>query len=307
MPPLVLGRDALDFDADAGRVRHDLQLLDADAHRPHPPVLESEAGDPFRQGFNQFHMAFRNDRADAVDHVLVIDHRFKPVADGGGVLTDGQIEIHPDGLGPSFLMPVYADMGIEAEITDEDMPDRLAGIGDTERLHIGHCGLAVQLAWRTASYKIMTHMGTKATGMKPVFASSSEGAPLWDAARGYQRIILRDVVTEVRLGLHPWERHPEKMQRVVVNVELFAHLDGPFTVGGVEGVLNYDSIRDALRAWPQRPHTDLLETLIEDLIAVCFHDARVEACRVSILKPDIFNEAAGAGLEVYRRRNEQPA
>lgn len=130
---------------------------------------------------------------------------------------------------------------------------------------------------------------------------------MWDPARGYQRIVLRDVVTEVRLGLHPWERHPEKMQRVVVNVELFAHLGGPFTGRGVEAVLNYDSIRDELRTWPQRPHTDLLETLIEHLIAVCFRDGRVEACRVSIIKPDIFNEAAGAGLEVYRLRSEQPA
>ena len=71
-------------------------------------------------------------------------------------------------------------------------------------------------------------------------------------------------------------------------------------------MLNYDTIRDALKTWPQKPHTDLIETLIEELIALCFADSRVEACRVSILKPDIFNEAAGAGLEVYRLRSEQP-
>lgn len=140
-------------------------------------------------------------------------------------------------------------------------------------------------------------------------ASGKDGGAtgLWDSARGYQRVILRDVAVEVRLGLHPWERHPERPQRILVNVELFAHLAAPFSGSGVEAVLNYDTIRDELRRWPQREHTELLETLVEELIALCFRDARVEACRVSIVKPDIFNEAGGAGIEVYRLRSEQGA
>ncbi len=97
----------------------------------------------------------------------------------------------------------------------------------------------------------------------------------------------------------------ERPTRIVVNVELFAHLQRPFSGAGVESVLDYDTIRNELRAWPRKGHTDLIETLIEELIALCFRDPRVEACRVSILKPDIFNEAAGAGLEVYRLRSEQ--
>lgn len=120
--------------------------------------------------------------------------------------------------------------------------------------------------------------------------------PLWDAARSYQRVILCDLVTEVRLGLHPWERHAERMTRIVVNVELFSHADSR------DGFIDYDAIRDALKAWSGRAHVDLIETLLEELVALCFHDARVEACRVSIVKPDVFNEAAGAGVEVYRVR-----
>ncbi len=139
--------------------------------------------------------------------------------------------------------------------------------------------------------------------MKPV--GSAQSGTLWDSARGYQRIVLRDMVTEVRLGLHPWERHAERPTRILVNVELFAHLDRPFSGSGVQAVLNYDPIRDELKAWPQKEHTDLIETLIEELVALCFRDPRVEACRVSIVKPDIFNEAGGAGLEVYRLRSEQ--
>lgn len=126
-------------------------------------------------------------------------------------------------------------------------------------------------------------------------------APLWDAGRGYQRVVLRDMIVEVRLGLHPWERHAERPQRIVVNVELFAHQDGPFS-GGAESVLDYDPIRDAVRAWRGRDHVELIETLLEELVTLCFASKAVEACRVSIVKPDIFNETAGAGVEVYRLR-----
>ena len=124
---------------------------------------------------------------------------------------------------------------------------------------------------------------------------------LWDAQRGYLRVVLRDVQTEAHIGLHPWERHAERPTRLIVNVEMFAHADGaqPDTP---ETIIDYDGVRAALRSWPGRPHTDLLETLLEEVVGLCFLNARVEACRVSIIKPDIFNEAAAAGVEVYRVR-----
>ncbi len=116
---------------------------------------------------------------------------------------------------------------------------------------------------------------------------------LWDATTSYVRAMLKDVQTEAQVGLHPWERHPERPTRLVVCVEMFAH-------GAV--FLDYDPVRAAIRAWPGRPHTDLLETLAEEIVSVCFANPLVEACRVSVMKPDIFNEAGAAGIEFYRLR-----
>lgn len=131
-------------------------------------------------------------------------------------------------------------------------------------------------------------------------APNQTAAAKWTGEAGYTRMMIRDFATEVRLGLHEWERHPEKPQRVVVNVEMFAasrsHL-------GEGGVVDYDYIHDALRAWPTREHVVWIETLLEELVALCFKDARVQACRVSIVKPDIYNAAAGAGVEIYRVRD----
>jgi dihydroneopterin aldolase len=116
------------------------------------------------------------------------------------------------------------------------------------------------------------------------------------------RVILRDIVTEAHVGLHSWERHPQRPTRLVVNVEMFAPLTGPLSAETEGSIVDYDPVRDALKAWPSRPHTPLLETLLHELVELCFRNPRVSACRVSIMKPDIFNEAAGAGVEVYQVR-----
>jgi len=126
---------------------------------------------------------------------------------------------------------------------------------------------------------------------------------LWDAGRSYQRIVLKDVQTEAHIGLHPWEQHPERPTRLLVNVEMFAPLPGQQGHAASRGtIIDYDTVRSAIRAWPARPHTPLLETLAEELVALCLANPRVEACRVSVMKPDIFNDAAAAGVEIYRVR-----
>jgi 7,8-dihydroneopterin aldolase/epimerase/oxygenase len=61
-------------------------------------------------------------------------------------------------------------------------------------------------------------------------------------------------------------------------------------------------VRQYLQTFPSLPHVDLLEEIAEEIVAKCFEDSRVEACCVAVLKPDIFNEAEAAGIEVFRTR-----
>ena len=106
---------------------------------------------------------------------------------------------------------------------------------------------------------------------------------------------------EAGVGLHPWEQHPERLTRLVVNVEVFASGTRSSTAAGAP-LIDYDPIRAAIRAWPHRPHTALLETLAEELATLCFQQEAAAACRVSVEKPDIFNDAKAAGVEVFRVR-----
>jgi dihydroneopterin aldolase len=119
-------------------------------------------------------------------------------------------------------------------------------------------------------------------------------------SRDHIRAVIIDAVVERRCGLHPWERHPERPNRLKITVEMFATLPpGPI---GAASFVDYDPVRDFLKTFPSLPHTDLLETIVNEIVAKCFENDRVEACRVSVLKPDIFAEAAAAGIEAFRTR-----
>src|SRR5579872_7492537 len=85
---------------------------------------------------------------------------------------------------------------------------------------------------------------------------------LWDSAHDYLRVIRNDLETEAQVGLHPWEQHPERPTRLLVTVEMFAHVGPPSEPGGTPAekpVIDYDTVRRAVRGWPSRPHTPLLE------------------------------------------------
>lgn len=130
-------------------------------------------------------------------------------------------------------------------------------------------------------------------------------APLWNAQEDYLRVIIKDLTIETRIGLHAWERHEDHPQRIVVNIELYRRQPTRMThEAGADVVIDYDYIRHALRQWRGRQQVTFIEPLLEELVDLCFQDQRVEACRVSIVKPDIYSDAAAAGAELYRVRRK---
>lgn len=137
------------------------------------------------------------------------------------------------------------------------------------------------------------------------FSTPAGGPTDFGATRDSARALLIGVEVDVRCGLHPWERHPERPNRLIVDVEMTSDWPVPTSApdgSALPGYVDYDRVRDHILSWRDRDHVDLLETLIDGLTGFIFEDAAVTACRVRILKPDIFAETAGAGVEVTRRR-----
>jgi dihydroneopterin aldolase len=120
------------------------------------------------------------------------------------------------------------------------------------------------------------------------------------ARNDYLRVCLRNVTVDVRCGLHPWERYPERPNRLQISVELFAPLATGVMAG--QGFIDYDVMRDFIRGLSARDHIDLLETIVDDIVEAAFRHPEVEACRVSVMKRDIFSETEAAGVEAFRTR-----
>lgn len=130
-------------------------------------------------------------------------------------------------------------------------------------------------------------------------------AALWDAHASYERVAIEDLAVELQVGVGDWERTPGKAQRLLITVEMFRHR-GAFAGGRLVDCIDYGRVyRRVIERWtPARAHVDLLEQLLEELVAVCFEDARVEACRIAIRKPHVYNGRAVPLVEVYRLRSD---
>jgi 7,8-dihydroneopterin aldolase/epimerase/oxygenase len=118
----------------------------------------------------------------------------------------------------------------------------------------------------------------------------------------YTRLVLQNVEVTVRVGLAAWER--EKPQRLLVNVELYAASEEYLWEVTVGSIIDYCPIYHRIQQWSRRLHTDLIETIVNDLLHACFDSPQVAACRVSVIKPEALDRAQGAGAEVFMQRQD---
>jgi dihydroneopterin aldolase len=114
-----------------------------------------------------------------------------------------------------------------------------------------------------------------------------------------RRIYLRDAVFEANIGVY--DREHAGAQRLIINVDLFVALSASTPQHDrVEEVINYDFVRETIRARLKRGHVNLQETLIDDLAGALLARPGVVAVRVCTEKPDVYDDVAGVGIEVFR-------
>lgn len=117
----------------------------------------------------------------------------------------------------------------------------------------------------------------------------------------YVKVMLCDVEERLQIGLYDHEKGEENRQAVRIKAELFLDkADYIFTVTN-DTIVNYDLVTQRIASWRDRGHTELIETFLRELVAICFEDDRVMACRASIMKPEIYDHAT-AGVETYITR-----
>lgn len=124
------------------------------------------------------------------------------------------------------------------------------------------------------------------------------------ALRAKWTVRVQSLQTRLRVGLAAHERHP---QPVLVSLRISGLTEtAPLTLAQC---LDCEPIcRWVLEEWPQSPHTPLLETRLNELVACVFNtDKRIMDAWIGLYKTQAVPEAEFVGLEreISRRQFEE--
>lgn len=113
------------------------------------------------------------------------------------------------------------------------------------------------------------------------------------------KIFIRDLVLDCRIGVHDAEKSGS--QRVRFSVEIAVHSSAKRPPASIEEVISYDFITGGIRRIVAQAHIVLAETLAERVAEHCLSDPRAKSVRVRVEKLDRIPGAA-FGVEIIRRQ-----
>jgi dihydroneopterin aldolase len=114
-----------------------------------------------------------------------------------------------------------------------------------------------------------------------------------------RRLFLRNYEVMINIGVHDFEKKGE--QRVLINVDLYIPLaQSTPKEDQLEEVVDYDFMRETVARRMALGHVHLQETLCDDVARSMLAHPRVRAVRVSTMKPDVYPDCEGVGVEVFQ-------
>jgi dihydroneopterin aldolase len=118
-----------------------------------------------------------------------------------------------------------------------------------------------------------------------------------------RRLFLRNYEVQINIGVHDFEKKGE--QRVLINVDLYIPLAvSTPKADELHEVVDYDFMRETIARRMAEGHVHLQETLCDDVVQAMLAHPRVRAVRVSTMKPDVYPDCEGVGVEVFRIKDD---
>ena len=120
-----------------------------------------------------------------------------------------------------------------------------------------------------------------------------------DARNALRHVFVRDLMLVAQIGVHSHEKLGP--QRIRVNVDLAVFEKDVDGIGDqLANVVCYEEVVSGIRALVAEGHVNLVETLAEQIAALCLEDRRVRVARVRVEKLDVFADATSVGVEIER-------
>ncbi len=116
---------------------------------------------------------------------------------------------------------------------------------------------------------------------------------------GCRRLFLSNYEVMINIGVHDFEKKGE--QRVLINVDLYIPLAlSTPRDDQLHEVVDYDFMRETIARRMAQGHVHLQETLCDDVVRAMLAHPLVRAVRVSTMKPDVYPDCEGVGVEVFQ-------
>ncbi len=115
------------------------------------------------------------------------------------------------------------------------------------------------------------------------------------------QIFVEDLVVQSLIGIY--EHELENTQPIKINIELSLT---PLSGHGkykLNDIVCYDQICKGIIAIIDRGHIDFIETLAEEIAALCLRFNRAQKVMVKISKPKAIKQADAAGVRILRIKN----
>ena len=111
-------------------------------------------------------------------------------------------------------------------------------------------------------------------------------------------IFINQLDFQALIGVYDFEKAgPSRLRlSLELTVDLPTHDDE------IKKVVSYETVLKGVEALAMDHHRELLETLAEDIAALCLGDPRVQAVDLSLEKPDMFAQTDSVGVRLRQTR-----
>ena len=115
------------------------------------------------------------------------------------------------------------------------------------------------------------------------------------------KILINELTLDAFIGIHDFEK--KKKQKISISLSLDVNDNISGIEHKIENFVSYEHIVSDIKSILKRGHIDLLETLGEKIVDLCFKDERVMTIKLKLEKLEVFKETSSVGIEIFRKKN----
>ena len=115
------------------------------------------------------------------------------------------------------------------------------------------------------------------------------------------KILINDLTLDAFIGIHDFEK--KKKQKIAISLSLDVNDNISGIEHKIENFVSYEHIVADIKSILKSGHVDLLETLGEKIVDLCFLDERVMTIKLKLEKLEVFKETRSVGIEIFRKKN----